>query len=209
MLTFTPRLATCGAQDGSAEAEEQVCHGLAGHSGSCPKGWCCKVPGGIKKPTTATIICSLLAVSTEVSRLLTRTNGWPIENPYRLAQHFYLWKYFLDKSLVCTTNVTRKFLNKSFFSGEMQGANSIKLSANSKPTEFAQPRLSRVKRRSSPARGYKVGCVCSYTAGHYPGILMTGLIGTNTPKFVPPCWGRPPFDPTQTGLCKFGWFGAR
>ena len=36
----------------------------------------------------------------------------------------------------------------------------------SKPTtEFAQPRLSRVKRLSSPARGYKFGCVCSYTAG--------------------------------------------
>ena len=42
-----------------------------------------------------------------------------------------------------------------------------------------------VKRRSSPARGYKFGCVCSYMAGHYPGILMTGHIGTNTPKFVP------------------------
>ena len=73
------------------------------------------------------------------------------------------------------------------------------------PHEFAQPRLSRVKRRSSPARGYKFGCVCSYMAGHYPGILMTGHIGTNTPKFVPPRWGRPPFDPTQNGLCKFGW----
>ena len=42
-------------------------------------------------------------------------------------------------------------------------------------------------------------------AGHYPGILITGHIGTNTPKFVPPCWGRPRLDPTQTGLCKFGW----
>ena len=52
--------------------------------------------------------------------------------------------------------------------------------------------------------GYKFGRVCSYMAGHYPGILMTGHIGTNTPKFVPPRWGRPPFDPTQTGLCKFG-----
>ena len=47
-------------------------------------------------------------------------------------------------------------------------------------------------------------------AGHYPGILTTGHIGTNTPKFVPPRWGRLPFDPTQTGLCKFGCgFGAR
>ena len=34
---------------------------------------------------------------------------------------------------------------------------------------------------------------------------MTGHIGINTPKFVPPRWGRPPLDPTQTGLCKFGW----
>ena len=55
----------------------------------------------------------------------------------------------------------------------------------SNPPDFAQPRLSRVKARSSPARGYKFGCVCSYMAGHYPGILMTGHIGTNTPKFVP------------------------
>ena len=30
-------------------------------------------------------------------------------------------------------------------------------------------------------------------------------IGTNTPKFVPSRWGRPSLDPTQTGLCKFGW----
>ena len=73
------------------------------------------------------------------------------------------------------------------------------------PPEFAQPRLSRVKRRSSPARGYKFGCVCSYMAGHEDAGVMTGHIGTNTPKFVPPRWGRPPFDPTQTGLCKFGW----
>ena len=34
---------------------------------------------------------------------------------------------------------------------------------------------------------------------------MTGHIGTKTPKFVPPRRGRPRFDPTQTGLCKFGW----
>ena len=73
------------------------------------------------------------------------------------------------------------------------------------PPESAQPRLSRVKRRSSPARGYKFGCVCSYMAGHKDAEVMTGHIGTNAPKFVPPRWGRPPFDPTQTGLCKFGW----
>ena len=47
-------------------------------------------------------------------------------------------------------------------------------------------------------------------ASHYPGIIMTGHIGTNAPKFVPPRWGRLPFDPTQTGLRKFGrGFGAR
>ena len=36
-------------------------------------------------------------------------------------------------------------------------------------------------------------------AGHYPGILMSGQKGTNAPKFVPPHWGRPRFDPTQKG----------
>ena len=42
------------------------------------------------------------------------------------------------------------------------------LSVSSKPTsEFAQPRLSRVKRRSSPTTGYKFGCVCSHMAGHW------------------------------------------
>ena len=71
--------------------------------------------------------------------------------------------------------------------------------------EFAQPRLSRVKLRSSPTRGYKFGCVCSYMAGHEDVRVVAGHIGTNTPKFVPPRWGRPPFDPTQKGLCKFGW----
>ena len=77
-------------------------------------------------------------------------------------------------------------------------------SASSKHTRICTARLSRVRGRSSPARGYRFGCVCSYMAGHYPGILLTGHIGTNKPKFVPPRWGQPPFDPTQTGLCKFG-----
>ena len=47
-------------------------------------------------------------------------------------------------------------------------------------------------------------CVCSYLAGHEDAGVVTGHIGTNTPKFVPPRRGRPRFDPTQTGLCKFG-----
>ena len=48
-------------------------------------------------------------------------------------------------------------------------------------------------------RGYKFGCVCSYMAGHYPGILMTGHIGTNTPKFGSPRCGRP-FDVLKRGV---------
>ena len=85
--------------------------------------------------------------------------------------------------------------------------------AGARFTLKAQPRLSRVKGRSSPARGYKFGCVCSYMAGvmRMPGSWhRPGHTGTNTPKFAPPRWGRPPFDPTQTGLCRFGCgFGAR
>ena len=55
--------------------------------------------------------------------------------------------------------------------------------ARSKPTtKFAQPRSSRVKARSSPARGCKFGCVCSYMAGHDDAGVVT-CIGTNTPFF--------------------------
>ena len=43
------------------------------------------------------------------------------------------------------------------------------------------------------------GCVCSYMAGHNPGILMTGHIGTNAPKLVPPRRGRPRFDLLKRG----------
>ena len=63
------------------------------------------------------------------------------------------------------------------------------------PPEFAQPRLSRVKRRSSPARGYKFGCDCSskhfYTGHHreneyfltWNTLLWGGRIyGFSTPK---------------------------
>ena len=73
------------------------------------------------------------------------------------------------------------------------------------PPELAQPRLSRVKRRSSPARRYKFVCVCSYRAGDEDAGVVTGHVRTNTPKFLPPRWGRPRVGPTQTGLCKFGW----
>ena len=50
--------------------------------------------------------------------------------------------------------------------------------------------------QSSPARRYKFRCVCSYMAGHEDAGVVTGHIGTSTPKFVPPRWGRPLFDPT-------------
>ena len=63
-------------------------------------------------------------------------------------------------------------------------------SVSSKPTRICT---------AIPSEGVQIWlCACSYMAGHYPSILMTGHIGTNTPKFVPPRWGRPPFDPTQT-----------
>ena len=67
-----------------------------------------------------------------------------------------------------------------------------------------RPRLSRVKGRSSPARGYTFGRVCSYMAGHEDAGVVTSHVGTNAPKFAPPRWGRPGFDPAQTGLCEFG-----
>ena len=88
----------------------------------------------------------------------------------------------------------------------MQGS-----SASSKPTLIRTARLSRVKAPSSAARRYRFGRVCSYVAGHdNAGVVtvMTGHIGANTPRSVPPRWGRQRFDPTeptQTWLCKFGW----
>ena len=74
------------------------------------------------------------------------------------------------------------------------------------PPEFAQPRLSGFTARLSPARGYKFGCVSSCMAGHYPGILMTGHTGTNTPKFVPARWGRPPLDSARVYLLSHNFF---
>ena len=61
----------------------------------------------------------------------------------------------------------------------------------------------------SPVVGWKRGCpqrggtsLGAYIASHYPGLLMTGL--------CTPSLGTTAFDPTQTGLCKFGrGFGAR
>ena len=96
------------------------------------------------------------------------------------------------------------FIDCRCYSKDSSGISSVICQRAPNPPESAQPRLSRVKRRSSPA-GCKFGCVCSYIAGHEDAGVVTSHIGTNTPKFVPPRWGRPRFDPTQTGLCKFGW----
>ena len=79
-------------------------------------------------------------------------------------------------------------------------------SASSKPTtEFAQPRLSRVKRR----RGNKFGCIYSYVAGHYPGIPMTGHIGTNTPNLYPLAGDDRRLTLLKRGCANSSGFGAR
>ena len=77
---------------------------------------------------------------------------------------------------------------------------------NSQPApntpEFAQPRLSKVKRRSFPARGYKFGCVCSY---------MAGIIQVWGYKFGCVCSVpfRPHFALLKRGCANSGGFGAR
>ena len=132
--------------------------------------------------------------------------------------HFLVSVRLAVVARACPTCALRKQMRKKIWENlcclsiaKAKARNILRLSASSKPTtEFKQPHLSRVERQSSPARGYKFGCVCSYMAGHEDAGVMTGHIGTNTPKFVPPRWGRLPFDPIQTGLCKFGrGFGAR
>ena len=60
---------------------------------------------------------------------------------------------------------------------------------------------------SRPQRGCKFGCVCSYMAGHYPGILMTGHIGTSTPKFALPRDRH--LTLLKRGCASSGGFGAR
>ena len=62
-------------------------------------------------------------------------------------------------------------------------------------------------KRGRPQRGgTNLGVfVPVWQTGHEDAGVVTGHIGTNTPKFVPPHWGRPRFNPTQTGLCRFGW----
>ena len=45
----------------------------------------------------------------------------------------------------------------------------------------------------------------SYCCESFQVGLARRVASLRCPKFVPPRWGRPRFDPTQTGLCKFGW----
>ena len=54
-----------------------------------------------------------------------------------------------------------------------------------------------------------MGVFSSYMAGHEDARVMTGHIGTNTPKFVPPRWGRQRFDLLKRGCANSGVFEAR
>ena len=79
---------------------------------------------------------------------------------------------------------------------ELPKKNKLKFQRAPNPPEFAQPRLSRVKGWSSPARGYKFGCVCSY---HEDAGVMTIFLEFSHVRVT---WrvsgllasGRPPFS---------------
>ena len=148
-------------------------------------------------------ICDQLGMSLPSPCLLNRENHI---DPERSSRKSLLWseRKFCALFLGDISDICILFLLGGG-EGVLGGGEGGVRGARRGGPEFAQPRLGRVKRRSSPARGYKFGCVCSYMAVHEDAGVVTGHIGTNTPKFVPPRWGRPPFDPTQTGLCKFGW----
>ena len=73
-------------------------------------------------------------------------------------------------------------------------------SAISKPTtELAQPRLGRVKRGSSPARGY------TDLGVFVPIWLVLRRCEASNLSVFDFALVSPSFRPTQTGLCKFGW----
>ena len=55
---------------------------------------------------------------------------------------------------------------------------------------------------STPGRPQRGGANLGVFVAIWP---VMSHIAANTPKFAPPRWGRPPVDPTQTGLCKFEW----
>ena len=61
-----------------------------------------------------------------------------------------------------------------------------------------------VKGQSSPARGYKFGCVCSYMAGVISRQRHDWPYRNEDAQICTLSLGMTAFDPTQTGLCKFG-----
>ena len=76
------------------------------------------------------------------------------------------------------------------------------------PPEFAQPRLSRVKGRSSPARGYKFGCVCPYMASHYVGEMTPAIYEQTHPNLYPLAGDDRPLTLVKQGCANSGGFGA-
>ena len=84
---------------------------------------------------------------------------------------------------------TKKLFTKFFW----QSKKVAKSQRAPNPPDFAQPCLSGW---SSPPRGYKFGCVCSY---------MAGITQVWRYKFGCAHVWSVSFRPTQTGLCKFGW----
>ena len=124
------------------------------------------------------------------------------------------WEEFWEKisGSFCTANEARKWAEHfawffaQFFA--QTSARVIKTSRSGKvrrnqwyQRNFAQPRLSSVEARSSPARGYKFGCVCSHMAGHEDAGVVTGHIGTNTPPICTPSLGTTALWPYSNGGC--------
>ena len=118
------------------------------------------------------------------------SKGKGAEKRYRLQKTTAVATYYgFERRSIFSTDGSFGFLGHLIFpcfcevrsTSTSQSCLFIGISASSKPTtEFAQPRLSRVKGRSSPARGCKFGCVCSCMAGHEDAWAMTVHIGTNT-----------------------------
>ena len=71
------------------------------------------------------------------------------------------WNHHYGAGPVARRNmlVVQAAMSRGLFTGKggLEGTRS----ASSKSPEFAQPHLSRVKPRSSPAKGCRFGCVCS------------------------------------------------
>ena len=86
----------------------------------------------------------------------------------------------------CSFTMTPASLLKSLFKPQL----APNLSELQPTTEFAQPRLSRVKRRSSPARGYKIW-VCLFLYGRS---LPRHPLTTRTPQIWGVAFSPPEFQ---------------